>query len=133
MFPNFKWAHEEFARAYFRKGMPAEAVAEMEAAAESPAEARAIARAYKASGYRGFLQWELEGLLRKSRSQYVMPISFAWDYALLNDRDNAFRWLERACVEHDIALFFVNFLPEFETLRSDPRYQPLIRRTGLPN
>ena len=133
MFPNFKWAHEEFARAYFRKGMPAEGIAEMQAAAGSPAEARDIAQAYKDSGFRGFLQWQLKTLLRKSRSQYVKPISFAWDYALLNDRDNAFSWLEQAYAEHDIGMFYINFLPEFDTLRSDPRYQPLIRRTGLPD
>ncbi|HET9178425.1 MAG TPA: winged helix-turn-helix domain-containing protein [Terriglobia bacterium] len=133
MFPSFKYAYEEFARAYFRQGMPAEAITEMQAAAESAAEARDIARAYKASGYRGFLQWDLKRLLRKGRSQYIRPTSIVWHYALLNDRDNAFRWLERACAEHDFGVFFVNFFPEFDTLRSDPRYQSLIRRTGLPN
>ena len=53
-------------------------------------------------------------------------------HAELGDKEKAFLWLEKAYQgpEHDLA--FARAWPMFDGLRSDPRYQELIRRVGLP-
>jgi hypothetical protein len=49
----------------------------------------------------------------------------------LGDKEEAFRWLERAYAEHSGVLQWVAFLPEFRALRSDARFPRLLRRTGV--
>jgi len=43
-------------------------------------------------------------------------------YAGMGDRDNAFRWLEKACHERDLWLVFLNV---------DPRWRKLSRRSPI--
>ena len=95
MFPNHAEPHEVLTRAYFKKGMLAEAAAETQAAESRPGAARAMARAFSAGGYTALLKWELQDLQRKSQHQYVAPLLFALFYAALNDHDKALEWLER--------------------------------------
>jgi eukaryotic-like serine/threonine-protein kinase len=53
-------------------------------------------------------------------------------YADLGDKDNAFKWLDTAFQDHSIWLMALRSQPEFDPLRSDPRWAELIRRIGLP-
>jgi tetratricopeptide (TPR) repeat protein len=53
-------------------------------------------------------------------------------YAALGDRDPAFRRLDEAVKEHDTFLPWIKVDPEFDNLRTDPRFDDLIRRIGIP-
>jgi len=53
-------------------------------------------------------------------------------YSLLGNKDNAFRWLDRAYVEHSPKLLDLKVDPDFDNLRSDPRFEELVRHVGLP-
>jgi len=53
-------------------------------------------------------------------------------YASLDQKDQAFEWLERAYQEHNPTLARLKIELEFEGLRSDARYADLLRRIGLP-
>jgi hypothetical protein len=53
-------------------------------------------------------------------------------YVQLNDKDRAFEWLQKAYEGHEHDLVFANAWPLFDNLRSDPCYQELVRRVGLP-
>ena len=53
-------------------------------------------------------------------------------YASLQDRDQAFQWLERAFEERNGWLAYMADDPGFDNLRSDPRYEPFIQRLGFP-
>jgi hypothetical protein len=46
----------------------------------------------------------------------------------LGDKEEAFRWLERAYEEHSGVLQWIAFLPEFRALHSDARFPHLLRR-----
>jgi hypothetical protein len=48
----------------------------------------------------------------------------------LGDKEEAFRWLERAFAEHSAILQWIAFLPEFRPLHSDTRFPHLLRRIG---
>jgi len=46
--------------------------------------------------------------------------------------DRAFEWLEKAFQDRDPILFWMRSVPFFEPLRSDPRFEEMARRIGLP-
>ena len=52
-------------------------------------------------------------------------------YAGLGEQDKAFEWLEKAYKDREGRMTILKFAPEFDSLRSDPRYAELIRRVGL--
>ena len=52
-------------------------------------------------------------------------------YLGLRDRENAIKWLEKAYEERSYYLCYINVLPAFDLLRSDPRFQEVLRRVGI--
>lgn len=120
---------------YIQQGRAAEAVAELRGAAGLPSRQpwaqEALACAYAAAGRRA----EALAILRTSASgagrRYVQPSWLARAYTALGERDQAFRWLERAYDEHDGWLPWIKVDPAFDGLRSDPRFDRLLQRTGL--
>jgi hypothetical protein len=51
----------------------------------------------------------------------------------MNNKDEAFAWLQRAYSERSNALTTLKVDPIYDPLRSDPRFQVLMRRVGLPH
>ncbi|MBA3599764.1 MAG: hypothetical protein H0W45_00785 [Acidobacteria bacterium] len=62
----------------------------------------------------------------------ILPKELALLPGALGDRDAAFLLLEKACVERDPNLPFIAVSPDYDDLRSDPRFTDLLRRVGLP-
>jgi tetratricopeptide (TPR) repeat protein len=73
----------------------------------------------------------LERLERESWPARVPAMPFAMLYAQLGERDHAIGWLERALADHDPVLLLVRVHPYFDSLRGDPRLEPLLRRAGV--
>src|SRR5437660_1164574 len=86
---------------------------------------------YAKMGRREDARRVLDQLIQKSRQQYVTADSIAAVYVALGEKDEAFRWLERAFEEHSGSFYSYLFRPEFRALRSDPRFADLLRRTGI--
>ncbi len=63
---------------------------------------------------------------------HISPLIFAELYAAVGQKDQAFAWLERAYTSHDGGMIDLKVEPWLDPLRSDPRYQDLLRRVGLP-
>jgi len=133
MDPNFGLAHNHLGQAYLQKHMNAEAVAEMQEAVRlsggSPTCIANLARAYIASGKRS----EAIGLLGDLKKRSTPGHSFASEisviYASLGDADQAMSWLERGYEERFNPGVLIR--PGFDPLRSDPRFESLVRRVGL--
>lgn len=91
-----------------------------------------VAHAEALAGDKAGAQKILQDLQRLSRRTYVSPWWFALIYTGLGDKDQVFVWLEKSYQgrEHDLPAS--NAWPLFDSLHSDPRYQDLIRRVGLP-
>ncbi len=71
---------------------------------------------------------------RLNRSKdYVSPTELAAVHARLKNTEAVITLLEKAYVEHDPQLQILNVDPFFDYLRSDPRFQDLLRRVGLPS
>lgn len=91
-----------------------------------------LAHAYTAMGKRAEAEKILRNLLRQSKKNYVSPYMMATIYAGLGDKDKAFEFLEKGFQEKspDIPYFLKADL-RLDTLRSDRRFQDLLRRVGL--
>ena len=85
-----------------------------------------IMRVFEQSGYKGYLLKDAKDM--ETEGDYN---SAAGDYAILGDKNAAFAVLEKAFLNRT-ALFAIKVQPEFDNLRSDPRYADLLRRIGLP-
>ena len=59
------------------------------------------------------------------------PYSVAASFAASGRKEQALEWLDRAYAHHDALLAFANVDPNFDALRSDPRFHTLLRRVGL--
>ena len=112
------------------------AIARLEkAAAVSPASAAmqsALAHAYAVGGKRSEPKRILGQLLVMRQQRYVSPYEIAVIYVGLGEKDQAFRWLERAYQEHSSWLSYLNVESRLDPLHSDPRFAALVRRVGLP-
>ena len=53
-------------------------------------------------------------------------------YAGLGEKGKAFHWLEKAFEEHSGPLYKLRIEPTFASLRTDPRFQAVAKRVGLP-
>jgi eukaryotic-like serine/threonine-protein kinase len=92
-----------------------------------------LAHAYASVGQRANVEKILRELLQRSKTKYVSPYMIATIYAGLGDKNRAFEFLEKAYQERspDIPWFLKADL-RIDNLRSDPRFQDLLRRVGLP-
>ena len=68
--------------------------------------------------------------LRKRR--YEDPGKIAMEYAVIGDKDAAFRWLDKSVEERAGAVQNIRTWREFDNLRSDPRYKAILIKMGLP-
>lgn len=73
----------------------------------------------------------LDQLKALSETKYVSPFDIAVIYLGLGERDSTFEWLEKAFEERTARLLELPD-PIFDPLRSDARFQTLVRRIGLP-
>jgi len=53
-------------------------------------------------------------------------------YASLGDKDGAMRWLDQGYKEHDAFMILLKVWPAYDPLRSDPRFEALVRRMNFP-
>jgi tetratricopeptide (TPR) repeat protein len=134
MDPNFAVARFELGQAYLEKHMYAEAEVELQKAVKlsggSPAFIANLARAYVASSKKGEAVKLLGDLKNRSNPGYSNAAEIAMIYASLGDTDQAMSWLEKGFEERFNPGVLLR--PGFDPLRSDPRFQNLLHRIGLP-
>jgi TolB-like protein/DNA-binding winged helix-turn-helix (wHTH) protein len=96
------------------------------------ADLRYLALVYGLAGRKSETRKIISELKERSRHHYVFPSVFAYAYLGLGDKDRALTFLERAYEEQDPALFYLKVSPLLDPLRSEPRFQALLRRMNFP-
>ncbi len=91
-----------------------------------------LAMAYGFGGRKHDAQELIDELTARARQHYVPPIFFVHVYSGLGDKDQALTWAERAYEDHDQYLFWLKVSPSFDALRSEPRFEALLRRMNFP-
>jgi eukaryotic-like serine/threonine-protein kinase len=133
--PNDARVHDFLADAYARKKMDREAIAEEQkylVLSGDEESAEDLGRDFASSGYKDAMR----ALYRKTlafteeaaRQVYISPLQFAVLYAHLGEKERAFAFLEKAFEERQPWLNVLENDPQFEPLRSDPRFGELVRR-----
>jgi hypothetical protein len=74
----------------------------------------------------------LKELKARSDSSYVSPFDIATIYAGLGDRTKTFEYLEKAYQGRVPYLVYLAVDPHFDAFRTEPRFQDLMRKIGLP-
>jgi tetratricopeptide (TPR) repeat protein len=133
--PNFARAYWALTHAYAAQGMWPEAARAyqqwMLLTGRTQQQVEAFSKAFEQQGSRGYWMWQLQELEKSAQQGFDFPTERAGIYAVLGDKENAFACLEKAYREHDFNLFTIAFGYRFASLRSDPRFADLLRRTGL--
>ena len=120
--------------AYIQKGMYANALAGME---KPPQVERAgwywatLAYIYGRSGQHAKAQEALEQILKVNRQRQVDAEYLVQAYMGVGDYDQALTWLEWAASHQPNVLTSMKVEPIYDPLRSNPRFQNLLRRVGL--
>jgi TolB-like protein/Tfp pilus assembly protein PilF len=97
----------------------------------SPGVIGVLVRAYAHAGRRTDALRLLGELKRRQKTGYIPTAAFVNAYLGLDDHDQAFAWLERACQERSTILQYVKVHPFFDPVRDDPRFADLVRCVGL--
>jgi tetratricopeptide (TPR) repeat protein len=71
---------------------------------------------------------EIEDQARNTEDSYVIAVV----YAALERREEAIKWLELAYEARADSLIWIHLDRDFDWLQSDPRFQDLVKRVGLP-
>lgn len=91
----------------------------------------ALALFYAYTGKKEQARTLLDELEKTANSEYVSPCFIAQIYAVLNERDQAFLWLEKALEVRDTNLVNLKVDSLYKNLRSDPRFEDLKNRIGF--
>ena len=73
----------------------------------------------------------IEHLKDLSKQRYFPSYFIAQIYGALGEKDEAFEWLEKTFAERSANLTVLEAEPMFDPLRSDARFQDLLRRVEL--
>ena len=134
--PDFLFAHQVLSWNYGMKGMWEEKVATdqkvLTLAGANREEVAELGQAYATSGVRGLWEWWLRREKERATQEYVPDFLFAGIHASLGNIDQACQSLERAYEKRAFELVGLKSNPWFDPLRSDPRYDELIRRMNFP-
>lgn len=132
--PNFAYAHRALGWAYGLSGRYAEAIAETRKAIE-------LDRATSAKGYLGLWLAKsgkrdealklLSDLKQESTQKYVQSYTIALIYIGLGDKDEALNWLEKEMSGHSELSSNFGIAPELDFLRSEPRFNEMLKRMNL--
>ena len=85
------------------------------------------------SGPRGAMRAMADEMAVRSKMGHVDPFKVSSTYAQAGEVDQAIEWLEKAVERSSPELIYVGLRPDFDLLRSDPRYEMLMQKFGLPN
>jgi TolB-like protein len=119
----------------FKKKYP-EAIAAAETSVRQfgrgPIHVSTLAMAYGFGGRRRDAQKLIDELQARAQKHYVPPIFFMHAYSGIGEINKALTWTERAYEDHDQNLFWLKVSPSFDALRSEPRFQAVLRRMNFP-
>jgi TolB-like protein/DNA-binding winged helix-turn-helix (wHTH) protein/lipoprotein NlpI len=128
--------HDMLKSAYMHKGgMAKEAAEEWEAELQLYGDkqgALAVHQAFVRGGLKAVHEWQLSEFTKRARTGYVAKLDLAAIYAHLRRKEEALHYLELAYQEHEALMVTVQNMPSFDFLHSEPRYQAIVKKMGLP-
>jgi tetratricopeptide (TPR) repeat protein len=135
MDPNFGLAHLCIGTSAVNEGHFQEGIPELQKGIEllpgSPYSLGQIGIAYALSGDHARAR-EILSKLKNPSQPYLPAFSIATVYAGLADKEQTIFWLNKGYEERNDDMIYMKIEPVLDPIRSDPRFQDLIRRVGFP-
>jgi TolB-like protein/tetratricopeptide (TPR) repeat protein len=116
---------------YAERGMYNESIAEFLKSGDGPDSLGHLGNTYARAGRVAAARATIARLEENVRGDGVGRYEIALVYTGLGDKKEAFKWLELAYEAHDVGLVYLKIDPCLDPLRSDPRFDDLIRRVGF--
>ena len=134
--PNFELAYHQRAIAYQVLGNEPAAIANISKAMELNGQPPEKIEAYRQTatryGLKEIYRNELKDLLAKeTRGEHISFVYLASYYTSLGQKEEAFKYLEKAYGERSAEIVLVTTSRQFAVLRSDSRFADLLKRIGL--
>ena len=98
----------------------------------SPMMRAALAQTFGAAGRKEKAIEILDDLTKLAKQKYVAPYFFAGIHVGLGKNDRAMECLEKSYEERSHWLIYLHMDPGLDALRSNPRFQDMLQRIGLP-
>ena len=92
----------------------------------------ALERGYVGRDYAGAWRRAAEVEAERHGKRPGAAIDIVQNYLFSGDTAHALDWLEKACDDRDPSMPYIGCMPIFDPLRSEPRFQALVRKLGLP-
>lgn len=132
---EFSTVHKFLSNSYRSKGDEAQAfewfVRQRTQFGDKPDEIQSWKTIYAKSGWRGVFDRQLEQAKEDEKNGKPNFMQLAFHSIELGEREQAFAYLEKAFGERRWAMTTLKVEPRFDSLRSDPRFDDLVRRVGL--
>ena len=117
---------------YVEKGKYEEAIQQFQKLGDQPHALGHMGNAYARMGREAEAREMISELQKQVQNTGVGVYEIALVYAGLGEKDEAFAWLEKSFAARDKGLTCLKIDPCLDPLRSDSRFQDLIRRVGFP-
>jgi len=134
--PNDSWSHIILGWDYEQQGKFEEAISELQKGVKLFGDKEfalaALGHAYAVAGKKQQTEEVLAKLKNMEEHGYVSAFDMAVIYTGAGDKEKALQWLQKAFEERSSFLIYSRWEPRLDPLRSDPRFQDLLRRIGLP-
>jgi TolB-like protein/Tfp pilus assembly protein PilF len=135
-YPTYWLTYIWLGSAFREKKMYAEALQQFSEARKLSSDHPAILALYghtlALAGDRAGARKTLADLHLLAQSRYVSSLYFAAIYTGLGEKSTALDWLDKAYRERNDRLLYLNVDPMADPLRSEPRFQKLMKRLNLP-
>jgi len=135
-YPTYPLAYIWLGSAYREKKMYKDALEQFAQASKlsdnHPAITALYGHALALSGDTAGARRALADLQRLAKTRYVSAFYFAGIYTGLGEKSTAMDWLDKAYKERNDRLVYLNVDPMADPLRSEPRFQDLMKRLHLP-
>jgi tetratricopeptide (TPR) repeat protein len=118
---------------YVEKGMYDEAIQQFQKLDDQPHALGHMGNAYARMRRAAEAREMISRLQKKVQNTGIGRYEIALVYAGLGEKEEAFTWLEKSFVARDKGLTYLKVDPCLDPLRSDARFQDLVRRVGLPS
>jgi len=133
--PDYFIAHLYLGMIYAQSGRVSEAVAEAQKAVQlsgSPLAEAVLGYSYATAGQKSEALKIAADLQGRFDKRFVCPFEIGTIYIRLGEKEESFRWLDRAYEERSICISGMKFDPRLDPIRSDPRYDTLVRKLNFP-